>query len=128
MSGIFIFYIMSKSVLDKIKDQLLIEKERLEKEVSAFAKKGKRGFHVLFKNFGTHDDEHAASVTAMDNNLSLEKSLEKSLCEVDKALKKVEHGKYGICEICDKKIGVQRLKIFPAAAVCIKCSRAKKKN
>lgn len=119
---------MSKSTLDKIKTQLLIEKERLEKEVSAFAKKGKRGFRVLFKNFGTHDDEHVASVTTMDNNLSLEKSLEKSLQEVDKALKKVGQGKYGVCEICGKDIKPQRLKIFPAAAICIKCGRTKKKT
>lgn len=117
---------MTKSTLDKIKTQLVKEKSRLEKEVNALAKKGKRGFRVLFKNFGSKDDEHVANVATMDKNISLEKSLEKSLHEVDHALKKVGHSKYGVCEVCNKKISAQRLEIFPAAATCISCGRAKK--
>jgi len=119
-------YIMSKSSLNKIKKQLLEQKERLEKEVGEIAKKGKRGFRVLFKSFGSKDDDHAANVARMDKNISLERSLEKSLIEVDKALEKVKQGKYGICEICNKKIEEQRLEILPTASICMKCGKARK--
>lgn len=113
--------------LEKFKNQLLAEKARLEQELGGLAKKGKRGFRVLFKNFGSQDDEHAESVTTMDNNSSLEKNLEKALKEIDKALDKLDQGQYGICDLCGAKIEAQRLKIFPAANTCIKCAKSKNK-
>lgn len=118
---------MPKSTLNKIKDELIKEKERLEKELSQFAQKSKHGFRVFFKNFGSKEDDHVASVATMDNDISLEKNLEKSLVEVDKALKKVEQGQYGICESCGKKIKPQRLKIFSAATTCVNCGKTKRK-
>lgn len=116
----------AKSTLDKIKDKLLKEKEHLEKELSGLSQKGKRGFRVIFNNFGTGDDDHAASVATMDNDLSLGDNLEKSLKEIDKALEKVSQGQYGICEICHTKIEAKRLEIFPAATTCVECGRKKK--
>lgn len=76
---------MAKSALGKIKNQLIQEKERLENELGKIAKKGKRGLRFMFKNFGSKDDDHVASVATLDNNLSLGSNLEKSLRDVDKA-------------------------------------------
>jgi len=118
---------MSINSLEKFKNQLLEEKERLEQELGGLAKKGKRGFRVLFKNFGSQDDEHAESVATMDNDASLEKNLEKALKEIDKALDKLGQGQYGICDLCGVKIESQRLKIFPSANTCAKCAKRKNK-
>ena len=47
-----------------------------------------------------------------------EKSL---LAKVDLALKKIEDGSFGICEVCDEPIGKKRLEARPETSLCIKC-------
>jgi len=47
-----------------------------------------------------------------------EKSL---LSKLDLALKKIEEGSFGICEICDEPIGKKRLEARPETSLCIKC-------
>ncbi len=47
-----------------------------------------------------------------------EKSL---LSKLDLALKKIEDGTFGICEICDDPIGKKRLEARPETTLCIKC-------
>ena len=43
------------------------------------------------------------------------------LKQVEAALDKIENGKYGICEPCDKKIPEARLEIMPYAEFCTQC-------
>lgn len=40
---------------------------------------------------------------------------------INSALEKIENGSYGICEMCDESIGIQRLKAKPHAKYCIVC-------
>ncbi len=40
---------------------------------------------------------------------------------LEKALKKIENGNYGICESCGQEIEEKRLLIVPAAEHCLKC-------
>ena len=47
-----------------------------------------------------------------------EKSL---LSKLDHALKKIEDGTFGICEVCDEPIGKKRLEARPETSLCIKC-------
>jgi len=48
-------------------------------------------------------------------------TLEFRLSDIKKALGKIENGKYGICEICGKKIEEDRLEVNPAAKTCKEC-------
>ncbi|HEU0031805.1 MAG TPA: TraR/DksA C4-type zinc finger protein [Kofleriaceae bacterium] len=47
-----------------------------------------------------------------------EKSL---LSKLDLALKKIDDGTFGICEICEEPIGKKRLEARPETSLCIKC-------
>ena len=47
-----------------------------------------------------------------------EKSL---LTKLDHALKKIEEGTFGVCEICEEPIGKKRLEARPETSLCIKC-------
>jgi DnaK suppressor protein len=40
---------------------------------------------------------------------------------IDKALKRIETGSYGLCEGCGQKIPVERLEAIPYAKSCIVC-------
>ena len=48
-------------------------------------------------------------------NKALSDHLELRLKEVNDALKRIEDGTYGTCEVCQKEISLERLKADPAA-------------
>ena len=43
------------------------------------------------------------------------------LFQLDLALKKIDDGTFGICEICEEPIGKKRLEARPETTLCIKC-------
>lgn len=43
------------------------------------------------------------------------------LSKIDKALKKIENGTFGICEACDEPINIKRLEARPVTTLCIRC-------
>ena len=45
----------------------------------------------------------------------------RQLKEIEDALERLRHGEYGNCEDCGETIPEQRLKLFPAARLCVKC-------
>ncbi|MEZ4369084.1 MAG: TraR/DksA C4-type zinc finger protein [Kofleriaceae bacterium] len=47
---------------------------------------------------------------------------EKSLLgKLDLALRKIDEGNFGVCEICDEPIGRKRLEARPETSLCIRC-------
>ena len=46
------------------------------------------------------------------------------LKRIQDAIYKIDHGIYGICESCSKKISTKRLKILPLSTLCIQCKEA----
>src|SRR3954452_11473996 len=45
------------------------------------------------------------------------------LDDIDDALRRIEDGRYGVCEICREPIGSERLAARPIARTCIRCAR-----
>lgn len=52
----------------------------------------------------------------------------KELDEIKYALRKIETGQYGICEMCEELISIPRLKVKPHAKYCITCREIVEKN
>lgn len=46
-----------------------------------------------------------------------------AILQVRKALARIKIGKYGICENCGEQIEAARLKAYPEATLCLKCSK-----
>lgn len=44
------------------------------------------------------------------------------------AIRRIDEGMYGVCDICEAKISKQRLKVMPQAEHCIKCQEEKEKS
>ena len=55
----------------------------------------------------------------MGENRVLYDQLRRDLDDIDKALKRMDEGTYGTCEVCGKDIGDARLEIMPSTRVCI---------
>jgi len=47
----------------------------------------------------------------------------RELAQIDSALDKIRHDRYGRCEACDRPIAPLRLKALPYATECIACAR-----
>jgi len=54
-----------------------------------------------------------------------EKSL---LAKVDLALRKIEDGTFGICDICEEPIGKKRLEARPETSLCIRCKEDQERD
>lgn len=107
-----------KQMLEERREQILKNIEGSSKEIDE-----------LHKNHDVMDEGDIASVSA-DNliNEEIMASQRKELQEIDEALEKIVHGIYGVCEMCEEPIGMQRLKVKPFAKYCITCRQIAEKN
>lgn len=110
--------------LNEQKAKLEARRAELMRELSEDSTPNKNSagdFDAKFPDFGDKEDDNAAEVEIFERNLSMEKNLEVSLFNVDKALRKIEDGTFGICEKCGKAIAEDRLSAFPSATACMDC-------
>jgi len=117
---------MLKNFLASIKEDLLKQKQELKKQLEEIANKSARnqnGYEAKFPEYGDSEDENADEVATFIDTLSLEDNLETSLNNVEAALKKIEKGKYGLCEKCGQPIDIKRLKVLPQAKHCLDCHK-----
>lgn len=120
---------MEKQLLQKIEKKLKKEKRKIEKELKEFAKKSSNGWETKFPNFNGGEsgngilEKGADEVEEYGTLLSLTLNLENKLKEINLALEKIEKGKYGICEECQKEIEKERLQIYPETKFCSKCKK-----
>ncbi|HBC57532.1 MAG TPA: hypothetical protein DCZ03_10245 [Gammaproteobacteria bacterium] len=71
------------------------------------------------------DADFAEQVTERENDEVLEGLLAETNAEIqtiDRALKRLEKGTYGLCTLCGEAINGERLSILPGADHCIKCA------
>ncbi len=54
-----------------------------------------------------------------EKDLSLLEQLEAEIGDLDAALRKVDEGTYGLCEVCGREIGAERLEAMPGTRTCI---------
>jgi DnaK suppressor protein len=121
---------ISPKNLEKLKEKLKKDKASIEKELERFAKKDSKPKGEWDTRFPLFDGEVGGSALekAADETeeystlLPIEESLENRLRSLNLALKKMKTGRYGICEKCQKKISLKRLKIYPDAKNCQKCT------
>ena len=77
------------------------------------------------------DDEPADAGTATferEKDLSIENNVRDLLHKIDRALKRMDDGTYGICDICGKPIEKARVKALPYVYLCIKDAQAQSRR
>jgi DnaK suppressor protein len=108
---------LSKKQIEKLKEQLLQRKESLLLEVTS----SQAMIKELLKET-SYDELDYAEISSDSFNISAlrNKQLEE-LKDIDFALQKIKDETYGICDMCDEEIGLQRLKAKPHARFCVDC-------
>jgi RNA polymerase-binding transcription factor DksA len=85
------------------------------------------------ENPGSLSDETGEIAVASDNHMAdvasgtydreldggLEEGAQQTLHDIENALRKIEDGSYGVCEVCGEPIGAGRLSAIPWARLCI---------
>ncbi len=117
---------MDKAILKEISEKLQAEKTQLEGQLGAFAHRNphnKTDFQAEFPQIGDKEDENAAEVETYSTNLTLERTLESALRDVNKTLERISKGSYGTCKYCNKEIDAKRLIARPTSSACIECKK-----
>ena len=122
---------MKPETIQEIRAELLRIKQETEEALNIFATKesgNANDFTSTFPDYGDESDENAQEVGQYSTNLATEQILEKTLRDVDSALKKIDQNTYGICKYCDQEIDERRLLARPFSSSCIKCKSQLQKN
>lgn len=117
---------MNKGLLAELKEKLEKEKVAIKKQLATFADQDpnlKGDWDTRFPDFDGGLEEAADEVEEYTSRLPVEFSLETRLKNINLALEKMKKDKYGKCEKCGKAIDEKRLKVMPAARLCMKCQK-----
>ncbi len=91
------------------------------------ALRGSLGISLEEESGEESSDQHLADVGTVtlsrEVDLSLHSNVEHLLVQVDRALKKIEEGTYGLCDRCGKPIEESRLQVMPEATLCLEHQR-----
>lgn len=111
--------------LDYFRNALEEERSRLEGDLAAIAHRNPEApedWSTTFPDMNlmkSDKNEMADEEEELENRSGVEFNLESRLRDVNEALEKIRHGKYGICSVDGEPIAEARLKANPAALFCI---------
>jgi len=115
---------LTKKELGKFKD-LLLEKRHA---VLERARKTLTEDMTLDPNDLPDEMDLAASEYIQSFEFRLRGREKSLLAKIDLALKKIEEGSFGVCEVCDEPIGKKRLEARPETNLCIKCKEDQERD
>jgi len=117
---------LTENFIREMRDILLAEKDKLERELGGFTKKNPHvegDTEAVFPEYGDEMDENAREVADYITNKSLEEVLEKKLRDIITSLKRIEEGTYGVCKYTGKPIGEKRLRARPTSSTSIEAKK-----
>jgi RNA polymerase-binding transcription factor DksA len=122
---------LTKPELKDLRARLLAERAELEEQLTT----------IEDGTFGTTqsdlsgdvglDDESADAGTATferEKDLSIENNVRDLLQKIERALKRMDAGTFGICDRCGKPIEKTRIKALPYVDLCIKDAQAQSRR
>ena len=83
---------------------------------------------IISQTGETHTDEMGTEHQARELDFYMAQREGKFISNLDKALRRIETGAYGICRGCGELIDKKRLAIVPHATLCINCKNNKERK
>ena len=117
---------MDKAFVKEMEGRLVAERNRLKEDLESFASqnpKNAQDYNADFPNLGDKEDENAEEVDTFSTNLTLERTLESSLRDIEDSLERIAKGVYGTCKYCGQEIDQKRLSARPSSSSCIECKK-----
>lgn len=111
--------------LEKFREQLLVERLRLEEELQEIERRAARADESdrasELSAYEDHPADLASETFEREKDLAIGESVEHMLHKVINALEKIDRGTYGRCDACSKLIKKARLRALPFATLCLDC-------
>jgi RNA polymerase-binding transcription factor DksA len=108
---------------DVARQRLVEERQRLDGVRSTFDGEGLDQSAAESLGELSSYDQHQADVGTetfeREKDLSILEQVEAELADVEHALRRLDEGTYGTCEVCGKPIPDERLEAMPAARLCL---------
>ena len=115
---------MTSRNMEPFKKELLTRKEQIEKNL-----RGTFTEMSAMRALDLSDEGDYASVAVeTDIDATIMEQQRKELNEIELALDKIRDGSYGICEMCEDEISIERLKVKNFARYCISCREITEKE
>jgi len=122
----------TKKELSEFRQLLLKRKEELLEGIKHISddtlKKSQKDAAGDISGYTYHMADVATDTYDREFSLGLASNERDMLYELDDTLKKIDEGKFGLCESCGCLISKSRLKAVPNARYCVKCQEKKEKR
>jgi DnaK suppressor protein len=105
-------------------EQLNAEREQTIERIAAL-NHDRDGIIESSVSTGVDDEHDPEGATIAYERAQIEALLDQSrrhLSELDRALRQLDAGAYGVCEVCGTPIAAERLAARPTARTCITCA------
>jgi RNA polymerase-binding protein DksA len=116
---------LAKSTIKKFQKTLEEERERLTAVIVEHEKEMEDARNSETAADRSSDPENAdAGSMRLEyaKELSIERNAADLLHKVEHALRRLEAGQYGVCEVCGTAIPMERLDVLPYATMCVTCA------
>lgn len=114
---------LNASTLHSLKEQLLSEKARIEKQLDNNEHFGLGDSLRSQTDELSTNDNHPADLGSelfeRGKDIALHENAERHLTDINEAISRMESGEYGICRVCGQSISPERLKAVPTTAYCV---------
>ena len=115
---------LSKAQIEQFKELLLEKRKRLLEE----AKRTLSSEMVIETEERLDEVDQASSEYMQAFSFRLRGRERFLIDKIDKALRKIADGEFGICEECEEGITLKRLQARPEAQLCIQCKEAQERE
>ena len=122
---------LTKKELDELRERLLAERVELEEQLATLEENTLAASQSDMSGEVAFDDETADAGTATferERDLSIENNVRDLLAKIDRAIRRMDAGTYGLCDRCGKPIEKARIKALPYVDLCIKDAQAQSRR
>jgi DnaK suppressor protein len=116
---------LAKTTVDRFRRRLEDEQARLEAQIAEYEREIEEA-RMTESSSDRSPDPGNAEASSMKLEYAKELSIEQNtldlLGKVQRALRRIEAGEYGLCESCGKPIPIERLDILPYSTLCVDCA------
>ena len=114
-----------KDVLEKKKTDIVKNMEYLRTVVMNSTNQEASGDHSAYS---FHMADQGTDAMEREKAFLFASRDEKYLKQIDAAFERIESGTFGICRVCEKDIGKERLEAVPTTTICFDCKSKESKT
>ncbi|HVA21998.1 MAG TPA: TraR/DksA family transcriptional regulator [Candidatus Micrarchaeia archaeon] len=102
-----------------VRAALVLRREELTRELESLRPPAAEGGRTI--QYGKRAGDFTAEAHDRLNRGATARQLGQMMQDVEHALRRLDAGRYGRCEVCDAEIPPGRLAVLPWATVCVAC-------